>query len=85
MQVRNKEPPICDHPSMNGHTQSEIYDLAQTGEIITTQPRPNPRLYFNSINDLVNALAVYQFFQVTRAVTWRGTFILIHEERRSLP
>ena len=39
-QVRNEVPPICDHPSMNGHTQSEIYDLAQTsGEIISTRIR----------------------------------------------
>ena len=37
MQVRNKVPPICDQPSMNGHPQSGIYDLTQTpsGEIIS--------------------------------------------------
>ena len=35
--MRNKVPPICDHLSMNGHTQSGIYDLGQTpsGEIIS--------------------------------------------------
>ena len=35
--VRHEVPPICDHPSMNGHTQSGIYDLEQTlsGEIIS--------------------------------------------------
>ena len=28
--MHNKVPPICDHQSMNGHTWSGIYDLAQT-------------------------------------------------------
>ena len=33
----NKVSPVCDQPSTNGHTQSGVYDLAQTlsGEIIT--------------------------------------------------
>ena len=36
MQVRSKVFPVCDQPPMNRHTQSGIYDLAQTpsGEII---------------------------------------------------
>ena len=42
MQVWNKVSPFSDHPLMNGHSQSGIYDLAQTpcGEIIRKRHRP---------------------------------------------
>ena len=50
MQVRKEVPPICDQPSMNGHTYSGIYDLAQTlsGEIL--RQSDNKNLSFSKLN-----------------------------------
>ena len=51
MQVRNEVSPICDQPSMNGHTQSGIYDLEQTstGEIITKTIIISDNQYFKKL------------------------------------
>ena len=70
MQVRNKVSPICDQPSMNGHTQSGIYDLAQTpsGEITRYLNKALKVLiaddikgHFNWVSQIINLMKTYDF------------------------